>query len=209
MAIPMVVASEVKLSTFQDESGSKPVSRYTVSSEGLSFSGCELEVAAKVAGGHVYRSDWADVAASKNGFGSWMFTDSALSLIPTKRFADFTAEERVVSSTTYSLEIMSGAGANTSSIWSGEVTFDAKGAGTVAEYSSLAVAKRPVVISWVPTTGVMTATVTVGTVDGTVTVAPPTGGKAVKLTGFALPNAGTLMGWGGVEGGDLSWRLRQ
>ena len=209
MAIPMVVASEVEFSTFVDESGIKPVSRYTVSSDGLYFSGCELEVAAKVAGGHVYRSDWADSKTPKNGFGGWLFSDSSLELVPTKRVADFTSDEKVAAGTTYTLEIMSGAGSNTSSIWSGQVTFDSKGVGTVEEYASLVASKRPVVISVVPTTGVMTATVTVGTVDGSVTVAPATGGKAVKLTGFTLPNSGSLMGWGGIEGGDLSWRLTQ
>jgi hypothetical protein len=211
MALPMALAAQLVISkSSEDTVAGKAVPRYRVQSDEMHFAGCELEVASKVAGGHVYRSAWADGGAvPRSGFGSWMFSDSTTGMLPTKRFQDFSEDEKLTAVTEYSLEIVEGSGSNVSPLWTGGVTFTASGAGTAVEFASLAVAKRPVSISWAPKTGVMTATVTVrANPDGSFEFNPATGGKAVKLTGFALPNSESLIGWGGIEGGNLSWRLR-
>jgi hypothetical protein len=211
MAIPMALVAQLVISkSSEDTVAGKLVPRYSVRSDEIHFAGVELEVAPKVAGGHVYRSEWAGSGVvPKSGFGSWTFSDSTTGMLPTKRFIDFAKNEMLAPLTEYQLEILEGSRANVSTLWSGGVTFIASGAGTAAEFASLAAAKRPVSISWVPSTGVMTATVTVrANTDGSFDFNPASGGKPVRLTGFALPNSESLIGWGGIEGGNLSWRLK-
>jgi hypothetical protein len=207
MAMPSAVVTSVRLSSFVDDSGAKPVTRYTATTSDVEINGAELEVAAKSPGGHVYRYDWADISAPRNGIGGFGFAGQ-VSTIPTKRYVDFSLDEKFVVGNSYRLEILTGSGSDLVELWSGGLTLDAKGVATIEEFSSMSATARPVSFTVAPTTGVMTANVKVGTVDGEV-VFNPTGGKAVKLTGFALPsNDASVLGWGGVEGGNLSWRLR-
>lgn len=207
MAMPSAVVTSVRLSSVVDDSGAKPVTRYTATTSNVAINGAELEVAAKSPGGHVYRDDWADISAPRNGIGGFGFAGQ-VSTIPTKRYVDFSLDEKFVVGNSYRLEILTGSGSDLVELWSGGLTLDAKGVATIEEFSSMSATARPVSFTVAPTTGVMTANVKVGTVDGEV-VFNPTGGRAVKLTGFALPsNDASVLGWGGVEGGNLSWRLR-
>jgi hypothetical protein len=207
MAIPASVAGMFRLETSLDDSGSKPISRYSLL-QGSVF-GClsELEIAAKSPGGYVYRSDWADNSLPKNGlFGQW-FGSGWGSVAQSKRYIDFIGEEKFTVGNAYTVEVV---GADLSPLWSGSVTFDLKGVATVEEFASLAAAQRPISLTWAPTTGVITASAKVGLIEGQMTFNPGSTGKVTKLTGFALPAGAVegLIGWAGIEGNNLSLRIR-
>jgi hypothetical protein len=124
-----------------------------------------------------------------------------------KRYIDFTAEEKFTVGNAYTVEVV---GADLSPLWSGSVTFNSNGVATVEEFASLAAAKRPISLTLTPATGAITASATVGLLDGQMTFNPGSTGKATKLTGFALPAGAVegLIGWAGIEGNNLSLRIR-
>lgn len=205
MANPMALATTAVL-TGETESGeTKP--RYTASISDLYASGAELEVAPKVAGGYVFRSDWSE-EIPKNGFGDW-FINSVVETLPAKRYVDFASGDRFAVETAYTLELVSGSGEQVETLWSGEVTFSARGVASVADFQNQPAAQRPVSLTVSTQNGTISASVKVGTVDGAVAFNPLTGGRFVKLSGFALPtNDLSALGWCGVEGRNLSLRLK-
>ncbi len=90
------------------------------------------------------------------------------------------------------------------------VTFDSKGVASFEEFADLSVPSRPISLSATYTTGVVKAGIKLKpNEEGFMEVSSATGNKAVTSTRFALPDDGSLSGWGGIEGGDVGWRLKR
>ena len=155
----------------------------------------------------MFRSDWSE-EIPKNGFGDW-FINSVVETLPAKRYVDFASGDRFAVETACTLELVSGSGEQVETLWSGEVTFSARGVASVADFQNQPAAQRPVSLTVSTQNGTISASVKVGTVDGAVAFNPLTGGRFVKLSGFALPtNDLSALGWCGVEGRNLSLRLK-
>jgi hypothetical protein len=206
MAIVGVVATEPRLVGTVDENNSK-ITRFSVESEPFYVAGTELEVAAKSKGGHLFREDWASgIVSPKNGLlDGWSFSGQ-LELARTKRYVDFLSEEKLISGMPYTFEVhLKG-----SEPYTYTVTFDSKGVASFEEFADLSVPSRPISLSATYTTGVVKAGIKLKpNEEGFMEVSSATGNKAVTSTGFALPDDGSLSGWGGIEGGDVGWRLKR
>jgi hypothetical protein len=206
MSIVAVVACQPRLVGAVDENNPK-ITRFSLEPAPFYAAGTELEVAAKSKGGHLFREDWAsgENVSPRNGLGGWAFSGQ-MELARTKRYADFLAEEKLTSGIPYTFEVhLKGSEPSTYT-----VTFDSKGAATFDDFAGLSVASRPISLSATYTTGAVKAVIKVKpNQDGIMEISSATGNKAVTSTGFALPDNGSLSGWGGIEGGDVGWRLKR
>ena len=165
--------------------------KYWVSGATLSGGGCELEISTKSKGGYVLRDEWAGYSPS-NG-DHWGIAPSYNQLAPTKRYVDFLPEEKLFANTPYTFELV----LDDYPAISDTITFDSKGMATFSDPAS----KSLVTLSATLSTGAAKAVVKLS--NGELL---PTG-KSVTRTGFAMPG-GSLLGWGGIEGGDVGWRIR-
>ena len=160
--------------------------KYWISEAQINGAGCDLEVAAKMPGGYVLREEWAALF-EQIGFSAVFQTMS------TKRFADFSPDEKIQADKSYTFELV----LDNETVLSDTVTFSSSGKAT---FSDSDYAKA---ITLSPKAG-GAFDVQVKLSDGAVSAT----GTWVKSSGFALPN-NPLFGWGGIEGGDVGWRLRQ
>jgi hypothetical protein len=160
--------------------------KYWISEAQINGAGCDLEVAAKMPGGYVLREEWAALF-EQIGFSAVFQTMS------TKRFADFSPEQKIQAGESYTFELV----LDKETVLSDTVTFSSSGKATFSD-SDYA---KAITLS-AKAGGAFDVQVKLS--DGAVSAT----GTSVKSTGFALPN-NPLFGWGGIEGGDVGWRLRQ
>ncbi len=160
--------------------------KYWISEAQMNAAGCDLEVAAKTPGGYVLREEWAGLI-EQIGFSAVFQT------LSTKRFADFSSEQKILAGENYTFELV----LNDETVLSDTVTFTSSGKATFSEVDN----GKAITLS---ATAKGTFDVQVKLLEGAVSAT----GKAVKSSGFALPG-NPLFGWGGIEGGDVGWRLRQ
>ena len=160
--------------------------KYWISEAQINGAGCDLEVAAKMPGGYVLREEWAALF-EQIGFSAVFQTMS------TKRFADFSPEQKIQAGESYTFELV----LDKETVLSDTVTFSSSGEATFsdADYA------KAITLS-AKAGGAFDVQVKLS--DGAVSAT----GTWVKSSGFALPN-NPLFGWGGIEGGDVGWRLRQ
>jgi hypothetical protein len=167
-----------------DENGDDE--KYWISEAQMNAAGCDLEVAAKTPGGYVLREEWASLF-EQIGFSAVFQT------LSTKRFADFSSKQKILAGENYTFELV----LNDETVLSDTVTFTSSGKATFSEVDN----GKAITLS---ATAKGTFDVQVKLLEGAVSAT----GKAVKSSGFALPG-NPLFGWGGIEGGDVGWRLRQ
>jgi hypothetical protein len=160
--------------------------KYWISEAQINGAGCDLEVAAKMPGGYVLREEWAALF-EQIGFSAVFQTMS------TKRFADFSPDQKIQAGESYTFELV----IDNETVLSDTVTFSSSGKATFSD-SDYA---KAITLS-AKAGGAFDVQVKLS--DGAVSAT----GTWVKSSGFALPN-NPLFGWGGIEGGDVGWRLRQ
>lgn len=160
--------------------------KYWISEAQINGAGCDLEVAAKMPGGYVLREEWAALF-EQVGFSAVFQTMS------TKRFADFSPDQKIQAGESYTFELV----LDNETVLSDTVTFSSSGKATFSD-SDYA---KAITLS-AKAGGAFDVQVKLS--DGAVSAT----GTWVKSSGFALPN-NPLFGWGGIEGGDVGWRLRQ
>jgi hypothetical protein len=161
--------------------------RYWISGARVDAAGCDLEVSAKTAGGYVLRDDWKDLF-EQVGFSAVYRTAS------TKRYVDFNQEQKIQKDVPYTFEVV----LDDEIVLSDTVTFGPSGSATFSDTDN----GKMVSLNATFANGTIVAQIKLR--DG---VLDPTG-KPVKSSGFAMP-ATPVLGWGGVEGGDVGWRIRQ
>jgi hypothetical protein len=161
--------------------------RYWISGARVDAAGCDLEVSAKTAGGYVLRDDWKDLF-EQVGFSAVYRTAS------TKRYVDFDQEQKIQKNVPYTFEVV----LDDETVLSDTVTFGPSGSATFSDTDN----GKMVSLNATFANGTIVAQIKLR--DGM----PNPNGKQVKSSGFALP-ATPVLGWGGVEGGDVGWRIRQ
>jgi hypothetical protein len=170
--------------------------KFEIRESNWTVGGYVLEIASQFPGGHVLREIWRNDPEAIFEIGlPWGLAD--IWTIPrSKRYADFDAAEKVVAGKPYQFQIVL---SDVNMTWSDIVTFNTAGS---ASFSKAAEAGgRGITLKLVPGTGTFTATVKL--LDGAFS---PQGRLATR-TGFSLPG-GSLLGWGGIEGGDVGFRIR-
>lgn len=155
-----------------------------------------LEIASQFPGGHVLRESWRNDPEAIFEIGLPWGLAHTWTIPRSKRYADFDASEKVVAGKSYQFEIVL---SDVNMSWSDMVTFNAEG---IASFSKAADAKgRGITLRMAPGTGTFTATVKLS--DGAFSPL----GRTITRTGFSLPGV-SLLGWGGIEGGDVGFRIR-
>jgi peptidoglycan hydrolase CwlO-like protein len=182
-----ILAAAVSLPTLgMNDSDNK----YWLQQASLDAVGCELEVSARSKGGYVLREEWANSAQPQADAG-WGFV-SRNSMAGTKRYSDFLPDEKVQPNTPYNFALI----LDGTTVLEDTVTFNSAGVATFSDPAH----KSLVTLNATLSTGAF-KTVAKITEGGLSTM-----GRSVTATGFAVPG-GSLLGWGGIEGGDVGWRL--
>jgi hypothetical protein len=181
-----ILAAAVSLPTLGMNDSDK---KYWLQQSSLHAVGCELEISAASKGGFVLREQWRN--AEPQSEAGWGFV-SRNSIAGTKRYSDFSSEEKVKSGTPYKFALT----LDGSTVLTDTVTFDASGMATFSNPAH----KNFVKLSATFSTGALKSVAKI--LKGKLSI----GGREVTATGFAMPG-GSLLGWGGIEGGDVGWRL--
>ena len=174
--------------------------KYWVGQTILVGGGCELEISTKSKGGYVLRDEWVNAQPSNGehwGFGGGGDGDgngnSDSGIAATKRYVDFLPEEKLVAGTPYAFELILG----DSPALTDTVTFSTSGIATFSDPTT----KSLVTLSASLSTGEAKAVVKLTDRELMST------GKPRTVSGFAV-TGWSLLGWGGIEGGDVGWRIR-
>ncbi len=169
---------------------------FVLSGAALVASGNQLEVSSKSKGGYIFREEWANSSQNwptyfANADSAWGFV-RRFDLADTKRYADF-GDQRMVPNVPYTFELV----LDDATVVTDSITFNASGKATFSNNELVGAITLNATFS----TGALVARVKLQ--EGQVNPR----GKQVVSSGFALPGT-LLLGWGGVEGGDVGWRIR-